>query len=257
MRKIALSLCLLTIALTLAAGAAYAQESGALSLRLRRDFGYGAGSDIQGNFSLKVDGPDNLVRVEYYIDDQLMGQSSEPTDFRFKFVTGDYPPGAHTLSAVGYTSGGGELSSNTISRNFLTASESRSSTFKIVGAILGLFVVVSLLSFGISMLAGGRKKGATPMGVARSYGLMGGTVCPKCGRPFSRHFWGLNIGVGKYDRCPHCGKWSVTMRASPAELQTAEQSELETAQVVPGDAPTVSEEERLRKDLDDSRFEDV
>jgi len=257
MRKIALSVCLLTIVITLAAGAAYAQETGTLTLRLRRDFGYGAGNDIQGNFSTKVNGPENLVRVEYYLDDRLMGQSSEPADFRFKFDTDDYPPGVHTLSAVGFTSGGDELGSNTITRNFLTASESRSSTFKVVGIILGLVVVVSLVSFGISMLAGGRKKGSTPMSTPRSYGPLGGTVCPKCGRSFSRHFWGLNIGIGKFDRCPHCGKWSVTMRASPGELMAAEEAELEAAQEVPEDAPVISEEERLRKDLYDSRFEDV
>jgi len=252
---------LVTLLLFLLAGnAVSAQEGNGLSLHLQRDFGYGGGTDIQGSFSLKVTGPDDLVRVVYFIDGEVMGESTEPTAFRFKFNTGDYDFGVHTFSATGYTGGGGELASNTITKNFVSAEEGVASAVKIVGVILLIMLAVSGVSFLITWFAGGRKKGQgsiTP-GTPRSYGVLGGTICPKCNRPFSRHIWGLNIGMGKYDRCPHCGKWSVTRGASLAELRAAEEAELKMAEddqvSIQGE---ISEKEQLSKEIEDSRYSDL
>ena len=258
MRKTAWCAGILAFLLIGITGIVSAQDTEELKLRLSRDFGYGGGVQIQGSFSLRVSGPDDLVRVAYLIDDQLMGESTESPSFRFKFSTDDYPLGLHTLSATGYDTGGGEYHSNKITKEFVSASVGYSSALKVGGIILGLVIAVSLISFAISTLAGGRKKGGslTP-GSPRSYGPLGGTVCPKCGRSFSRHIWGLNIVVGKFDRCPHCGKWSATTRASPAELRAAEMAEIEPPEDVSEGEPIISEEQRLRKELEDSRFDDV
>ena len=259
MRHIKSMFFILILSITAAAGNAYAQESGDLTLRLRRDFGYGGGVDIQGSFSLLVTGPDDLVRIEYYIDGELLGESSEPTSFRYKFSTDDYPLGQHTLSALGFTSSGEQLTSNTITKNFVSATEGYQSALKIVGIIIALLIGVSALSYLVTRLVGGKKKSGeeVPLGEPRSYGLLGGTICPKCGRPFSRHIWGLNMGVGKFDRCSHCGKWSMTYRATPSELRAAELAELELVEGADIETPTTSEEERLRKDLEDSRYNDL
>lgn len=235
---------------------ARAQESPELQIRLSRDFGYAAGGDIQGNFSMRVSSPEDLERVEYFIDNNLMGESSEPRDFRFKFSTDSYPQGLHTLSAIGYAADGGELRSNEISRNFVGAQEGSQAAIKIVGIILGLVIGVSLLSYAVTTLVGGKRKSSLEPGAARNYGPLGGTICPKCGRPFSRHIWGLNMAVGKFDRCPHCGKWSMTQRATLAELRAAERAELDQVSE-PVEKPVMDEEERLRKDLEDSRFNDL
>lgn len=236
-----------------------AQEEDVLLLRLQRDFGYGGGVDIQGSFSLKVMGPDDLVRVVYFIDGEVMGESTEASAFRFKFSTGDYPLGVHKFSATGYTADGSEYESNTITKNFVSPQKGTTSALKIVGVILVILLGVSGIAFLITWFAGGKRRGqdTLPLGAPRSYGMLGGTICPKCSRPFSRHIWGFNIVVGKYDRCPHCGKWSVTRQAAPAELQAAEEAELsmiESDQISIQGQP--SEEERLRKDIDDSRFSD-
>ena len=85
------------------------------------------------------------------------------------------------------------------------------------------------------------------------YGLLGGTVCPKCGKPFGLHWWAPHIGLGRYDRCPHCGKWSAVRFASAERLREAEK--------LMGDGPgeptvqSVSAEEQLRREIDDSRFD--
>jgi len=98
------------------------------------------------------------------------------------------------------------------------------------------------------------RKNPAPLGAPRSYGLSGGTICPNCGRPYSRHIWAPNVVIGKFDRCPHCGKWRVVQRLSTATLRAAEQAELEGSEPSLPETP-LSEEEKLRRLLDDSRFE--
>jgi hypothetical protein len=81
------------------------------TLRLSRTFGYSSGTgDIQGTFTIGVSGPENLTRVIFYIDDEVMGEVVE-SPFVLRFRTGDYTLGVHTLKAVGYTSAGAELQS--------------------------------------------------------------------------------------------------------------------------------------------------
>jgi hypothetical protein len=222
-----------------------AQGENELSLRISKNFGYSSfAGEIQGTFTMKAGGPENLERVVFYIDNQEIGEVTEPP-FKLKFNTDDYGLGLHSLSATGFTSDGRELNSNVLTREFVSASEGTQTTLKLVGGILGLVVGVSLVAFLISYFAGGKKKASVPLGAPRTFGPLGGTVCPKCGRPFSRHVWGLNIGVGKFDRCPHCGKWSIVSRASPAELDAAVKVELELEDK--GEqAPAPSEEEKLR-----------
>jgi hypothetical protein len=85
-----------------------------------------------------------------------------------------------------------------------------------------------------------------------TYGLAGGAVCPKCGLPFSRSVFGLNLLVGKLSRCPHCGKWSVVGRASPEELAAAEAKLRGEKQPAP---PAVDAATQLHKRIEESRYE--
>ena len=71
-RAIPIAVCWL---LLLAAVPAAAQTVCELSIQFHRDFGYAAGSEIQGAFSMTADGPQDLIRVDYYLDDQLLGSA--------------------------------------------------------------------------------------------------------------------------------------------------------------------------------------
>lgn len=232
------------------------QAQAELSLRLNRDFGYASGTGkIQGTFSMRVSGPENLSRVVFYIDgEQIGGVSQAP--FNLQFNTDNYSLGIHTLSATGFTSSGAELQSNEIKAEFVTASQGWQAALKIAIPIIVLSFGAVLLSALIPALTGRGKKNNLPLGAPRNYGPLGGTVCPKCNRPYSRHIWGINLMVGKLDRCPYCGKWSMTRRATPMELRFAEQAELQMAQNQQ-QVPVQSEDEKLRKELDDSRYQDV
>ena len=174
----------------------------------------------------------------------------------FTSETGQFTLGTHTMSAIGYTSDGLELKSNEITAEFVSASAATDMLKKILIPLVVVIGGVILVTSLVPALLGRGKTSSVPLGAPRNYGAFGGSICPKCGRPFSRHVWGINLMVGKLDRCPHCGKWSI-VRAQPLSvLRQAEQAELENADHE-GQLQEMSEEERLRKELDNSRYQDL
>jgi len=231
-------------------------EDEKLSLRLSRDFGYSSGrGDIQGTFSMKASGPEDLERVVFLIDEEIVGEITEPP-FNLRFNTDNYPTGIHRMSAVGYTSSGRELRSNEIKAEFVTAQQSQQQTVKLVLPLLGFIAIAVLLSLLFPMIISRGRTTSLPPGAARNYSPFGGTICPRCKRPFGRHLYGLNLVVGKYDRCPYCGKWSLTRAASPSQLAAAEAAELE-AITQAKQANPMDEAKQLERDLDDSRYRDL
>ena len=232
-----------------------AQEEG-LTLKHSKDYGYAGAGDIQGTFSMKVSGPDSLMRVDFLIDGEVIGEDSQ-SPFRFQFSTGNYALGPHTLSAVGYTDDGRTLQSNQINVNFVTSEEGWTSAGKFVIPILGVIFGVMLLSFLVPwLMSRGKPKATVPLGAPRNYGVAGGAICSRCKRPFSRHLLAPNMLFGKFERCPHCGKFGIVPRATSAQLAAAEAAELEIA--TEGEqAPILSEEQRLQRDIEDSRYEDL
>ncbi len=108
----------------------------------------------------------------------------------------------------------------------------------------------------LSSVLAGRRRTSLPLGVPRQYSWLGGAICPKCGRPFSLHWWALNASLaGKLDRCEYCGKWSLVRRASREQLAAAEAAELAQAQPeTPVAEPNAKE--KLKRQLDESRYVD-
>ncbi|MDX1435717.1 MAG: hypothetical protein R3335_02825 [Anaerolineales bacterium] len=238
----------LLMLLTMLAGPAYAQEEPELSLRLIRTFGYGGVNTIEGNFNLRLSDPPPLERAEFLMDGVVVHTATEEP-FEYRFQTSEFDPGVHTMSAVGYTPAGEILQSNSITREFITAEEAREETVGLIVPlillILGLMVVGTLLTAFIT-----RRRGYTP----GKYSAAGGAVCPRCRLPYSRHILAPNLLAGKLERCPHCGKWAVVPAASPQALQQAE-ALLQEGSLESATSPE-SEEDRIRRMIEDSKFED-
>lgn len=237
----------LVLVLTSAVQIARAQDDGAeLRLRLRRDFGYGSGAQIQGRFSLIVDGPEELSHVTFFIDDDPIAEDQEPP-FRVVFNTSGYELGWHTLHAVGQTSDGTELSSSALQRQFVSGNASLIIVVAVVVLVVGFRAASHLLT---------RNKTS---GDQKGYGMYGGAICPRCGRPFSRHWWAPNLIAGKFDRCPSCGKWHFSTRATPQMLASAErfarELDNEAAKGESGDRAQ-DKEASLHMRLEESRYED-
>lgn len=248
---IALCMSLITV------GSAAAQDAAELQLSLSRDFGYGGfGNDIQGLFTMKIkDPPTSLASVDFMIDGEVVYHDTE-APFSFQFTTDSYPLGTHTLSATGLTTDGQALNSNEIVVDFVPASEGTKAIRSILIPLVGLIVVIMLVTFIIPVMLMRRKGQTLPLGAPRKYGISGGTICPKCKRPFGIHTMAPNVFVGKYDICPHCGKWSVVRPYPRNVLDAAVEAELD--QVKSQETrPSESDEEKLRKEIEDSKFHDI
>lgn len=243
----ALILALLLIAGLFAAPPAAAQTA-PLALTVERNFGYGGGSRIQGTFTMAVPEAEGLARVEFLIDDEVVFEDDSPP-FAYRFQTGDFPPGVHRLSAVGYRPDGEALATNAYQYEFITAEAARESTVGLIVPLLAVVAVVTALGVLVPAVL---SRGKPPR--RGEYGMAGGAVCRRCGRPFSRHVWAPNLVVGKLERCPHCGKWAIVPRASAGALAEAEERWAAEGE----DEAFAGEDEaaRLRRAIEDSRFEE-
>lgn len=243
MRKIFLIAAVLILFLSPISARAQEDE---LSLRLTRDWGYGAGGQIQGKFSLRVNGPDDVVKVDFIIDGEVVHTATDPL-FRYQFHTDDYSPGVHMMTAVGYKTDGTLVYGTEFVRQFLSADEAKSSTMKIIVPILvivGIATLVGALAPALLM----RGKEFSP----GKYGAAGGAVCPRCTFPYSRNILAPNLLVGKLQRCPHCGKWAIVPRASQTNLQEAEER---WAREGTSSVEAPSEEEKIRQRINNSRYD--
>ena len=249
--RIILHLVFLAILITIATSTptiTHAQEEPQLSISLLRNFGTAIGSNIKGTFTIRAQGTETLQSVTFYLDGAPMGTVTA-APFNLQFNTDAYPPGTHTITAVGTTSTAQEFQSNSITRNFLTPADN-------IKGILLLVVPLILLIIAFRFVANWMTKRGhkTSPELAKIDGSFGGAICPKCYKPFARHWWGLNFGTSKYDRCPHCHKWSMVTRQSPELLQAALEA-MQQAENPATDTAEDDEESARKRRLDDSRFD--
>ena len=251
MKKISVAI-LITILVSLVIISAASAQAEELSLGLSKDFGSGGfNADIQGTFTVKASGPANLERVQFFLDDTLLGEDTE-SPFAIQFITDNYPTGAHVFTAVGFTTDGKQIGSKTISAVFVSKEEASAASLKMIVPILAVVFGAMVIS-AITSMVNMRKGKKLPAGAARSYSF-GGGICPKCKRPFGFQLLGIHMFGRKLTPCPHCGKWSVVKRATMSELHAAELAELDTEK---GQIHDVSDEEKLRKQLDDSKYQNL
>lgn len=248
---IALTICLGLIFGTAQIG--YAQES-TYTVHVRRDFGYGMGSDIQGTFSIRLLGDEEKVdRVTFFIDDEVLYETKEQP-FSYQFKTEDFQSGIHRLYAEVLQTDGQSFETSAVQYNFLSQKEAnrqiRNVLIWVGGAILGAMAIVAVIQ---SLVIAKEGKSPRQPGEPRSYGLLGGTICRKCGRPFPRHVWGMNLVVGRLDRCENCGKWVMTTRATPNALKLAEEAEMEAFEE---DEKTIEFQENEGDHLEDTKYFD-
>jgi hypothetical protein len=79
-------------------------------------------------------------------------------------------------------------------------------------------------------------------------------VCAFCGQDFKRRIFGLNMGLRRKEKCPHCGKWNTfdfhgnNVEIISGDMVTKEVSDLERTE-------SLSSEERTRKRIEESKYE--
>jgi DNA-directed RNA polymerase subunit RPC12/RpoP len=235
----------IVFALVMLVAAPVRAQEAALRIALHKQFGFSLGGQIQGTFKLTAHGPADLARVEFKIGNEILGKVNQPP-FELTFSTDKYPHGNYELSAVGQTAGGRTIQSNVLHVEFVSAETGWKAAGQIIIPILALVGIV-LLAAALGPLW--LERAGEQTHPSRSYALLGGTVCPKCGRPFGLHWWAPNLVASKYDRCPHCGKWSVVRRVSREQLAEAATHESVTPEISELDPA-----EKLRRQIEESRF---
>lgn len=238
----------------------FGQEAGGLTIAVHKRFGYNMGSQIQGTFTIKARGPEDLAAVTFVIDGEVLAEVAAPP-FEASFETGDYDLGWHEIGATGRTADGRTLESKAVRLQFVSPEAVTKGMVRLLVPVLVLIFGAIILSAVMPLLGGRSKRAYAPgsdvPGTPHNYGLLGGAVCPKCGRPFGLHWWGPNVGLfRKYDRCPHCGKWSLVRRATREELLAAEAAESAT-HVEAASRPHPTEKEALREQLEESRYTEL
>ncbi len=239
---------LLLVSLLLPLQLAAAQEGETLYLRVRKDFGFGLGQQIQGSFTLSASGTADLHSVDFRIDDAVVFQDDEPP-FEYQFHTSDFELGVHHIQAVGATSASGIVQSEVLQFEFVSADQSWEAAKSVIIPLFILIVIIALIGISVITLMD-RKKGFR----IGEYGASGGAVCSRCGLPFSRHVLSINLVFGKLERCPHCGRWGLVRRATVDELNLAEskfQADRQQGRIEPGDDKT-----NWNRMIEESRYED-
>ena len=228
-----------------------------LNLSVRKDFGYNNGSQIRGTFSMSVSSPESLRSVTFFIDGKQVGVASA-APFSWQFQTTDFADGWHQLTATALTAGGQALTSDARRFEFISQAQEQSGMSRIIVPILGIVAGIFVLMIGFQFLAfRSRKREPVPLGAHRRYGIRGGAICPRCGRPTPIHLTALNVGIGtKLDTCENCGRFGLLRPRPLEELRRAEAAEVADARP---DAPVreQSAEERLREQLDSSRYDEM
>ncbi len=249
MKKIFFSLAVFALALLASANIVAAQGDG-LQISLSRNVGFSLGNQIQGSFNIAASGRDDLASVTFLIDGKEM-TTVTAAPFRYSFSTDSYSTGQHQFSATARTTGGQTVKSNVLDVEIVTATQGWQASTRIIYPLLGVVLLVIVIVVGVQVLPFGRNKRPFVPGEQRDYGPMGGAICPRCGRPFARNFLSMNLMFGKLERCPYCGKWSITRPASIEALRAAEQAEVQGAKA---EVHEITPEERLRQQIEESRM---
>ncbi len=246
---------LIFFVLAITAMPVFAQSQDDLRLGITRTFGYSSGDQIRGTFTLSVTGSTGIKSVQFLIDGNALGSvSSAP--FSLTFQTTSYANGYHDITAVVATSDGRSVTLPARRFEFATSDQETSSVGRILIPILGVVVLVVVIGVGAQLLFFKNKFVSMAPGTARNYGYRGGTICPRCHRPYSIHFWAVNLLFYRVDRCDFCGKWALIHSYSMNDLRAAEQNEVTSASTSTAPAAK-SEEEKLREMIDKSKFTDL
>jgi hypothetical protein len=198
----------------------------AISLSISKNNGYNLGSDINGQFVVNAQVSSNVVRVEFYLNGTLQyNDTSAP--FSWSFNTNNYPLGRAEITAVAYDSSGQQKTA-ALEQNFVE-------TPVFFSTILPVIVIaVAIIAVGSSVWY--RTRHPTSKLVK----------CPSCGNIYSPSSISLvRIGPSRLRKCPKCGKtfFGGNLKDSPKPEEKSSASD------------TLTEEERLKRDIEDSKYE--
>ena len=198
-----------------------------ISLSLNKVEGYNLGSDIGGQFSLNTKTSNDVMRVEFYLNGTLES-TDNAAPFSWTFNTDDYLLGHANITAVAYDSSG-RWASSSLTENFV-----KSPNIWII--ILPVAVILPVIIAVAYVLQSRRNAGKSRL-----------VKCPTCGNVYtpSAGLSLVHVGSSQLRRCPRCGK---TFFGGNLTEPTKEET--------PPTQDNLTEDERLRQDIEKSKYED-
>lgn len=156
-------LCIVCLVLAFSTFASVVVAAPSLRLDFYKNNGYGFGDDMQGQWTINTAVSSDVVRVEFYFDNQLQ-KNATSAPFSWSFNTDNYTEGKHALKVVAFDAAGA------------TAESERQANFvgfpvTFVAAIVGIVVAITVLALVVSVyrikksnvkkerLSGARKEG--------------------------------------------------------------------------------------------------
>jgi hypothetical protein len=133
-------LSLVCLVLVLACALANAVAAPSLSISTYKNNGYGWGSDMGGLWTFTAEVSQDVVFVEFYLDNQLQ-LNSTATPFKWQFNTANYNLGEHMIKVVAYDSSG---FTGTVEKQANFVEYSMTDTLFIIVAVVIVVFVVSL-----------------------------------------------------------------------------------------------------------------
>jgi hypothetical protein len=184
--------------------------------------GYNLGSDMMGDFEVTAHVSSDVVHVDFYLNGTLQ-RTVSAAPFSWNSNTNDYPLGHYEIKAVAYDLSGDQANA-ILNQNFV---DSTNGNITLIAVVL-----ISIIAIGI--FAWLHFKGGNFV------------KCPKCDHVFRHTGFGIGIHLSTalFNKCPNCGKifWGhKTKKPTKSEEKRSEFSS--------------KEEDRLRKDIDESKYE--
>jgi len=140
LRNLYRMLSLVCLSLVLACALASAVAAPSLSISTYKNNGYGLGNDMGGLWTFTAEVSQDVVFVEFYLDNQLQ-LNSTVTPFKWQFNTADYNLGEHTIKVTAYDA---SRLSATVEKQANFVEYSMTDTLVIIVVVVIVVMVVSL-----------------------------------------------------------------------------------------------------------------
>jgi hypothetical protein len=196
-----------------------------ISLSIDKTSGYNTpgNTEINGYFTVYASTSSDVERVEFYLDNVLQyNDTNSPFDWHFD--TNDYALGQHNITAVAFGTSGQQISAS-LSTNIVDVPI----LWTTIVPILLVVGSIALVLLSVWFFRKGYRS----------------NDCPKCGYSAPQQFYFIHFGLRNYlKRCPQCGKFYFCGKSyKPSDNDDSP----------PKESP--SDEDRLRKDIDNSKYE--
>lgn len=115
-----------------------------ISVALRRNMGSEYDNNISGDWTLKAEGPTNLIFIAVYFNGTMQANASS-NEISWNFQTENYEVGTYNITVIGWDEQGNQYQSDSIVRNFMESNDGV--ILGIIGGIAGVVGLIAIIQY--------------------------------------------------------------------------------------------------------------